>query len=139
MQNHLVPSPPRPLTIAGLGVTILMSAADTGGAYGMIQTAVPPGMGPSAHVHTREDETFYVLAGTGEFRIGDRLTRHGPGDTLWGPRGIPHGYRNVGEDELRVLILYTPGGCEQIFQQWSAITDPSQLSQIFARAGMRGA
>src|SRR5947209_16765368 len=37
-----------------------LTAAETGGAIGIVEATVPPGGGPAPHVHERSDETFYV-------------------------------------------------------------------------------
>jgi quercetin dioxygenase-like cupin family protein len=44
--------------------------AESGGAIGVIETVFPPGDGVPFHKHSSEDETFYVVSGTGEFRPG---------------------------------------------------------------------
>lgn len=46
------------------------------------------------HYHKKKDETFQVLAGTLEVELEGRLRRLEPGDTLWVPRGIWHGFRS---------------------------------------------
>lgn len=136
MPNHLMPQSPRKMDIQGISIAILMSAADSGGAFGMIETAVPAGMGPPAHTHSKEDETFYVLSGSAEFRIGDTLTVCAPGSCIYGPRGVAHGYRNVGEDDLKLVIVYTPGGVEESFQEWSEASDANEVKEIIARYGV---
>jgi mannose-6-phosphate isomerase-like protein (cupin superfamily) len=65
----------------------LVTGAETGGAYFPMEAFVPLGGGPPLHIHTREDETFYVLEGTCEFRLGDELVTAGPGDFVSVPRG----------------------------------------------------
>lgn len=136
MQIYLVPRPPRKMNIQGISIAILMSAADSGGAFGMIETIVPAGMGPPAHTHSREDETFYVLSGVAEFCVGDTQTVCGSGSCVYGPQSVTHGYRNVGEEELKVLIVYTPGGVEESFQEWSEASDATEVKEIIARYGV---
>jgi uncharacterized cupin superfamily protein len=38
------------------------------------------------HVHTREDETFYVIEGRITAIVGDRRRDLGPGESVWLPR-----------------------------------------------------
>lgn len=139
MPEFLTPKPPRKLNIDGIAITILMSAADSGGAYGMIETVVPSGKGPPAHVHSREDETFYVTSGTAEFRLGESHTICKTGSCIFGPRGMAHGYRNVGLDDLQIVIFYTPGGIEESFQEWSDARDVDEVKEIIARYGVHPA
>lgn len=44
------------------------------------------------HYHKRKDETFHVLSGTLEADIDGRRKVLMPGDTLWVPRGVLHGF-----------------------------------------------
>jgi hypothetical protein len=39
----------------------------------------------------------------------------GAGSRVHGPRDVPHTFRNVGDDDLKSLIVYPPGGVEQRF------------------------
>ena len=51
-----------------------------------------PGQRNPLHYHKRKDETFHVLHGILNVEIeGNQRTLH-PGDTLWVPRGILHGF-----------------------------------------------
>jgi uncharacterized cupin superfamily protein len=38
-----------------------------------LDVAIPPGEGPPLHVHTREDESAYVLEGDLRFKLDDEL------------------------------------------------------------------
>jgi quercetin dioxygenase-like cupin family protein len=120
---YLTSRPPPTLTRgSGATVTILVSSADSGGAIGMIETVFPPGS-PALpmHIHSREDETFYVVSGTGEFRLGEATLIRGPGSRIFGPRDVPHTFRNVGDTDLKCLIVYSPGGFEQSFIDIAAL------------------
>jgi quercetin dioxygenase-like cupin family protein len=81
-------APPALVRASGATVTILVSAADSGGAIGVIETVFPPGDGVPIHMHSREDETFYVVSGTGEFRLRDTTVVRGPGSIIFGPRDV---------------------------------------------------
>jgi len=70
----------------------------------------PPGEGVPFHMHSREDETFYVVSGMGEFRLGDTTVVRGAGSRVYGPRDVPHTFRNVGDDDLKCLIVYSLEG-----------------------------
>jgi quercetin dioxygenase-like cupin family protein len=54
--------------------SFLVTGAETGGAYFAMEAIVPPGGGPPPHIHTHEDETFYVVEGRCEFLLGDPTT-----------------------------------------------------------------
>src|SRR5882724_9810403 len=59
--------------------------------FDVIEATVPPGQGTPAHVHSEEDESFYVLEGTFAFLVGDKVITAGQGSYLFGPRNVPHG------------------------------------------------
>ena len=59
----LVAGEGRSIWVIGDRYTIKCSGNDTSGAYAMMEAIVPPGHGPPPHIHSREDEAFYVLEG----------------------------------------------------------------------------
>jgi mannose-6-phosphate isomerase-like protein (cupin superfamily) len=98
-------------------IRIHLSGADTGGGFALIEETSPPGGGPPPHVHHNEDELFYVLEGELEFLLGDRRVRAGVGSSFFGPRGVPHTFRNVGVAPSRVLATISPAGFERFFEE----------------------
>ena len=75
------------------------------------------------NTHTREDETYYVLSGELNVKVGDQSFLLRPGDTLLAPRNIPHQLRNTGRAENRYLIVFSPAGFEN-FLEATAVTAP---------------
>src|SRR6516165_628298 len=71
-----------------------------------------PGMTVPRHMHTREDEAYYVLSGELEVVVGDEVFILRAGDTLMAPRDIPHQLRNSGDVENHYLIMFSPSGFE---------------------------
>ncbi|MGF6754840.1 cupin domain-containing protein [Paraburkholderia sp. GAS42] len=74
-------------------------------------TAISPGKRAFPfHNHLANEEMFFVLAGTGEIRIGDRTFPITPGDVIACPAGgkdTAHQIVNTGPDELRYLAVST--------------------------------
>lgn len=64
--------------------------------------------GVDPHTHDDHVDSFYVLDGEAEFVIGDETVRLGPGSYVAAPIGVVHGFRNVGDRELRMLNLHAP-------------------------------
>jgi quercetin dioxygenase-like cupin family protein len=106
----------------GIG-SVCLSGADTGGAYCLLEIGLAPGMMVPRHTHTREDETYYVLAGELEVIVGDEASTLRPGDSLTAPRNIPHQLRNSGNVENHYLIMFSPAGFEG-FLRATAIPAP---------------
>jgi len=101
------------LWFVGTRTWVTATAAQTAGAYGLIEHVAPPGAGSPWHLHHAEDESFYVVEGTMTIFIGDERISAGPGTYVFGPRGIPHGFRVEGDQPARYLVLATPGGFEE--------------------------
>ena len=51
------------------------------------------GDSPPLHRHEREDEVFHILEGLVRFRVGETEVLAHPGETLVGPKGVPHCFR----------------------------------------------
>jgi quercetin dioxygenase-like cupin family protein len=95
--------------------TILAGSEDTGGRFALIEILARKGAEPPRHVHTHEDEAFYVLEGEITFYVGDETCRATPGTFVFLPRGVPHSF--VFEtDVVRKLLTETPGGIEKHFR-----------------------
>jgi quercetin dioxygenase-like cupin family protein len=103
------------LTFGGITVVIRVSAEDSGGAM-MVMEEVPPMSDTPPHVHSREDELFYVVEGEHIFQRGEQELQLGPGEAIFCPRGIPHAQRRVEPGVGRELVVFTPAGFEQFFR-----------------------
>jgi quercetin dioxygenase-like cupin family protein len=120
-------------------VTIRLSGDDTGGAFSLIEFIAPPSSGPPPHIHSKEDETFYVLEGELEFWTPLGTKRCGPGTVLFLPRNVPHGYTNVGTTPARFLMMVTPPGIEKFMAEMGAMPPgPPDFPKIVALAGRYG-
>jgi steroid delta-isomerase-like uncharacterized protein len=94
--------------------TLIRSAAETtNGAFGLIENwSIPPGFASPYHTHHREDEAFYVLEGELAFVCDGKWMRGGPGTYVFGPRELAHGFKVIGNQPARMLLLCAPGGFE---------------------------
>jgi mannose-6-phosphate isomerase-like protein (cupin superfamily) len=96
-------------------MTIKARAADTGGAYGLLESHVRAGSGPPLHVHHREDEAFWILGGELTVVCGGEELRAGPGSYVFLPRDVPHTFKVTSATDAHLLTLLSPGGGEQFF------------------------
>jgi quercetin dioxygenase-like cupin family protein len=106
--------------VVGDHITLKVTGKDTNGAFSVVETITAPQIGPPPHVHSREDETFYVLEGTFEFLAGDRTITATAGTTVQGPKGIPHTFRNVGATTGKLLVIASPAGFENFVAEVGA-------------------
>ena len=93
-------------------MNVKAAAEQTGGAFTLIEWAAPTGFGPPLHLHSNEDEAFYVLEGEIVIDCGDRRFTAGAGDFAFLPRGIPHAFV-VTAGPVRGLQITTPSGFEE--------------------------
>ncbi len=90
--------------------TSKVSTKDTDGdIYVFESTRVKKG-GPSFHYHFEQDEWWYVLQGEFLFKIGEQTFTAKAGDSVFGPRMVPHTFSKVGEGEAKLLMFYQPAG-----------------------------
>lgn len=115
--KHVAPREGEALWVAGELVTLKVVGEDTDGTFTLAEEVSSPGGGPPPHIHHREDETFCVLEGEYEFLVGERTIRVGAGSVIYGPRNIPHTFKNVGVATARMLVFVTPAGLEKFFEE----------------------
>jgi mannose-6-phosphate isomerase-like protein (cupin superfamily) len=96
-------------------MSVKATADTTGGAFGLVESLMPPGFSPPLHVHHREDESFYVLEGELTMQCGDERFRATVGSFVFLPRDVPHTFVVEGDRPARMLTLLTPGGGEGFF------------------------
>ena len=100
---------------------IKVAAEDSAGAFFLTEQPSGRKGGPPKHFHLDVDEWFYCLAGEYVMEVGDRRFELKPGDSVWGPRRIPHAFAFVGNTPGRLLIGFTPAGrMEQFFRDLAA-------------------
>jgi quercetin dioxygenase-like cupin family protein len=73
--------------------------------------------GPAKHLHHQQDEWFYILEGEFRFEVGDQRLTLNPGDSLLGPRRVPHvwAFTGKGSPTGRILIAFLPAGQMEAF------------------------
>jgi quercetin dioxygenase-like cupin family protein len=114
----------------------LAGIASTGGAMTVIASTADGGAPP--HVHTREDEAIYVVAGTIAVRIGDETREAPAGSFAWMPRGVPHAWDVVGEPgaEATVLMITVPAMLEVFLARFHAAATWAEREAVAAGFGI---
>lgn len=97
--------------------TLLVTGEETNNAFFQFEAVVPQGGGPPPHVHSTEDESFYVVSGSLEILLGDKTYQARRGDFVYIPRGTVHRFKNVGGDTAMQLVTFVPAGMEKFFQE----------------------
>jgi quercetin dioxygenase-like cupin family protein len=116
-RNPTVNIPPQGRTIAVVGdvYRFLVTGEDTNGKYALWEALVGPGGGPPPHVHSREEEGFYILEGEITFTINGGRVVATAGMFANMPVGTPHSFKNESDKPARMLISVTPAGLERMF------------------------
>lgn len=117
MTQALVRKPGDGRTIAVVGdvYRFLATGDDTDGKYALWEALVPPGGGPPPHVHSREEEGFYILEGEITFTIGEKRLVASAGMFANMPVGTPHSFKNESGKPAKMLISVAPAGLEKMF------------------------
>ena len=124
--------------------TLVRSTADTtNGGFGLVESwSMPPGFASPYHTHHREDEAFYVLEGEMAFVCDGKWMRGGPGTFVFGPRELAHGFKVIGDQPARMLLLCSPGGFEgfvlELGQPADAPIAPPDMAALAAVAAKYG-
>ena len=94
---------------------VLVAGEETGGRLAVVELRERRGAGPPRHIHGREDEVVYVLAGRVTFEVDGATVDAGAGTCLVLPRGREHTYR-VRSGTARLLVIAVPAGLEGYFR-----------------------
>jgi quercetin dioxygenase-like cupin family protein len=118
MSNKPTIRPPalgRTLAVVGDVYRFLATGEDTNGKYAMWEAIVPPGGGPPPHVHSREEEGFFILEGEVTFTVNGEKIVAKAGTFANMPVGTPHSFKNESGHPAKMLISVAPAGLEQMF------------------------
>jgi quercetin dioxygenase-like cupin family protein len=118
------PSEGRTIAVVGDIYRFLAVGAETGGKFAIWEAIVPPGGGPPPHVHSREDESFYILEGEMTFQIGTERLVAGVGTYAHLLAGVRHSFKNESGRLAKMLISVAPAGLEEMFLEVGAPVAP---------------
>jgi quercetin dioxygenase-like cupin family protein len=128
-------------------VYVRLDGANTGDAFALVEMLGRQGDMPPLHVHSRDDETFYVLDGELKLHAGSEEITLTAGQAALAPRAVPHTYRVVSAT-ARWLVINSPAGFEHFLRAASEPAandqlpppgrrlDPAQLAQTAAEQGI---
>lgn len=116
---------------------IVVGKEATGSEYVITNGVVAPGAVIPEHFHKWEDQTFHVIEGQLEARIGGETYTLGPGGSVHCPRGVPHFMRNTGQSQAKLISYIFPGDWAEEFmaetsrQNMSGARDPGLIEERF--------
>ena len=108
------PTEGRTIAVVGDIYRFLATGDDTNGKYALLEAIVPPGGGPPPHVHSREEEGFFILEGEITFTINGERVVATAGMFANMPVGTPHSFKNESNRPANMLISLAPAGLEKM-------------------------
>lgn len=84
--------------------------------YTVLDMVIRPGFGAPAHISPMEDKLFILIQGSVRYLIGDKTEIAQAGARIQVAKGVIHGFRNVGEEDARHILISTPRHHENFFR-----------------------
>ena len=95
--------------ITGERITFHQTSADTNGEAVVIECTVQPdGFVAAAHVHPYQTESFNVIDGTLNLKVGKEELELGRGEIAVVAAGTPHKFWNAGDEQVRFVCEVRP-------------------------------
>jgi quercetin dioxygenase-like cupin family protein len=132
------------INVGAMTLKFLQSKHETNGALDMFEATVPPNARmPVPHYHRDWEETVYGLEGTVTLTVAGKRIELKPGDAVFIPRGVVHGFINETQAPARMLGVLTPGVLgPEFFREIGALTkpgtppDPAKMAEVMKRHGL---
>ena len=123
----------RPISTLSFKVT----SAQTGGRLFVCEHTHLLKGGPPLHVHHQQEEWFLVQEGEVVIQVRDERMVLKPGDSLLGPRGVPHTFSATGDAPAKLLIAFTPAGkMEDFFRDAQKVPLEKQDAEFYRKYGV---
>lgn len=112
----------------GAGITLMegdqffckVSTSDTDGSLYIFDSIRDKKGGPSFHYHYDQDEWWYITEGEFLFKIGDETFTAKAGDSVFGPRMVPHAFAKTSDGIAKMVMGFQPAGkMEEYFKKVS--------------------
>jgi mannose-6-phosphate isomerase-like protein (cupin superfamily) len=87
-----------------------VATADTNGDLFVFESIRDMKGGVPLHYHFEQDEWWYVLEGEFLFKIGEETFTARKGDSVFGPRMVPHTFSKISDGPARLLMAFQPAG-----------------------------
>ena len=115
----IIRTPQQGCTVSLVGdvYRFLATGEDTNCKYSLIEALVGPGGGPPPHVHSREEEGFYILEGEITFTIDGERVVATAGMFANMQVGTLHSFKNESNKPAKMLVSVAPAGLEKMFME----------------------
>jgi quercetin dioxygenase-like cupin family protein len=143
----LTPEAQQAVWFLGALVRVRAGAADSAGAFSVLEHTGGRGYSSPLHTHRHDEETFLVLEGELRVEVDGASHSAGPGAAAVLPRALPHAFV-VTSPQARFLTIHVPAGFDR-FTLTAGVTatdftappqlpppDPAELGRIAAEFGI---
>ena len=110
----------------GMLVSQMAGTADNNGAFDLAVSRNRRGTEPPPHVHSREDEFLYVLAGELRVYVAGEVFAVTAGECMFLPNRRPHAWL-ITSDEAHLMLLVVPGGFLDAINKMNAPAERMEL------------
>ena len=93
----------------GMLCSEMAGTADNNGAFDLNIFRARPGTEPPPHIHSKEDEFFYILSGGMRFYVDAEVFTVAAGECMFLPRLKPHAFL-ITAPETHGILFIAPGG-----------------------------
>ena len=124
------------VSLRGTEVTFKVKSGQAEGAS-CTEWVAAPGFDTGLHVHERLEETWYVLGGELEFRLGEKIVNAATGACVFIPPHVPHAFANRSQTPAKFLLMMSPPTHDRYFVELAEILRPSGPPDSEAIAALR--
>jgi quercetin dioxygenase-like cupin family protein len=135
------------IKIGPLGIRFLLTSSDSNGSVSVFELTVPGGQKLPAPPHKNNSykEILYGMEGVLTWTVDGTPIDVGPGQALCIPRGTVHRFDNLGNTDVKQLVVISPAvmgpayfreAAEVIDAAAGGPPDRAKMSEIFNRHGM---
>ncbi len=114
-------------------IQVRLTGEATGGLYNLTEDSLKPSFSLGLHLHRAHAETFHILDGEIEFRLGEETCTAAVGTTIHVPAGAPHAVRVVNGKPARMLMLFAPAGFDGLLKRMSELSASQFADPLFMK------
>ena len=135
------------INIGPLSIRFLVTSGDSHGSASVFEVRVPAGekLAAPAHKNDAYEEILYGIEGVLTWTVDGMPIEVGPGQALCIPRGAVHRFDNLGNEDVKQLVVISPAimgpayfreAAEVIAAAAGGPPDPAKMMDFFRRHGM---
>ena len=113
---------------------VKVAAADTGGAYALMEDNLKREFALGLHLHRQHAETFYILDGVVNFHIDGDWIAAELGACVHIPPGVPHALDLPAGRTARCLMIFQPAGFDQFLAELAALSEAQMADEKLMNA-----